>query len=975
MFKYVVAGLGVFCVAFVAIWIAVDPGIRSCITMAERGIPPVAATREERFLGKVLYDTANCRGGSVATASLGTPWVDWSNYWGTGDDASRSSNYNPVTFIARHLSGTGRGVDGALLDLERQRVELIKFNLFDNGTYPDYVLGRDGRDGRTLKSWPELRLPPGHPDYARVGGPGAQVCRGEMLRFRNLQGTCNDLRNPGMGATGAVYPRNVEFESTFPIVAASQGNSIAAARHAGRIDMMTPDPQVISRALFTRDQSAPELCNAGYGLPSNDVTAQCDYQKAPFFNVLAAYWIQFMTHDWFSHLDEGRNDESRRISMGCQSTGVGEAKRPLTPAEVAELGCNPAAEEFGARFDQTSPPGSFDGGSRLRRAYKTTANTVTAWWDASQIYGYDAVSRARVRRDPEDPAKLMMRSVALRSDQGDAAGYLPVMVAECAAADTSCTPAPMNPKWSGQEATAFPENWSIGMSFYHNLFAREHNSFVTAFRNEARRHPRRDSGLRRPDAPLAPVAYRDVTDEEVFEIGRLVVAAMIAKIHTIEWTPQLLYDEPLYTAMNSNWYGLFHDFPGIDRILSRVVTDLGSSGDGEKETTWYSVFSSGAGIVGTGTLNRNGSITDLDYDNDGVNHFGSPFNFPEEFVSVYRLHPLLPDLIELRDAQADPNLIVAKLPIVTTFRHKATDVMHETGLENMALSMGRQRLGALGLKNQPQFLQNLSMPSRPEGPTKVVDVMALDIMRDRERGIPRFNEFRRQIGLRQMTSFSDFVDQRLAQKKDRTAEEDKTLAQQRALAQKLREVYGQHVCDASRIISTTQLSPDGAAGGTGQSPFPDDCLGHPDGSLVDNVEDVDTVVGYLAESTRPHGFAISETQFQIFIVNASRRLFSDRFFTSSFRPEFYSTFGLDWVINNGPDKQMERGRPNGHKQEVMPLKRVLMRNLPGLRDELDPVINAFDPWARDRGDYYSLDWVPIKSARSDPAFDTEEPAK
>ncbi|MFC6760581.1 peroxidase family protein [Sulfitobacter porphyrae] len=133
---------------------------------------------------------------------------------------------------------------------------------------------------------------------------------------------------------------------------------------------------------------------------------------------------------------------------------------------------------------------------------------MTAWWDASQIYGYDAVSRARVRRDPDDPAKLMMRSVARRSDQGDAAGYLPVMVAECAAADTSCTPAPMNPKWSGQEATAFPENWSIGMSFYHNLFAREHNSFVTAFRNEARRHPRRDPACaaRMPRWPRWPTA-------------------------------------------------------------------------------------------------------------------------------------------------------------------------------------------------------------------------------------------------------------------------------------------------------------------------------------------------------------------------------------------------------------------------------------------------------------------------------------
>ncbi len=72
------------------------------------------------------------------------------------------------------------------------------------------------------------------------------------------------------------------------------------------------------------------------------------------------------------------------------------------------------------------------------------------------------------------------------------------------------------------------------------------------------------------------------------------------------------------------------------------------------------------------------------------------------------------------------------------------------------------------------------------------------------------------------------------------------------------------------------------------------------GTVVDNIEDVDTAVGYLAEFRHPHGFAISETQFVVFILNASRRLFSDRFFTSSFRPEFYTTLGIDWVNNNGP---------------------------------------------------------------------------
>ena len=177
----------------------------------------------------------------------------------------------------------------------------------------------------------------------------------------------------------------------------------------------------------------------------------------------------------------------------------------------------------------------------------------------------------------------------------------------------------------------------------------------------------------------------------------------------------------------------------------------------------------------------------------------------------------------------------------------------------------------------------------------------------------------------------------------------------------LREVYGQHTCDASKVITDAQL-------GANRKPI-DDCLGHPNGSMVDNVEDVDTVVGWLAESTRPHGFAISETQFVVFILNASRRLFSDRFFTSSFRPEFYSTLGLDWVKNNGPGPvQMEEGTPNGHRQQVSPLKRVLVRTMPELAPELQHVVNAFDPWARDRGEYYSLAWKPRKGAEGDEAF-------
>ena len=126
---------------------------------------------------------------------------------------------------------------------------------------------------------------------------------------------------------------------------------------------------------------------------------------------------------------------------------------------------------------------------------------------------------------------------------------------------------------------------------------------------------------------------------------------------------------------------------------------------------------------------------------------------------------------------------------------------------------------------------------------------------------------------------------------------------------------------------------------------------------------------YIRLKRTPHGFAISETQFVVFILNASRRLFSDRFFTSGFRPEFYTKLGVDWVNHNGPGPElMEKGMPNGVKQPVSPLKRVLMRTAPELRAELGNVVNVFDPWARDRGEYYSLKWTPRAGAESDEAF-------
>ena len=115
---------------------------------------------------------------------------------------------------------------------------------------------RDGAAsmGAAIKTWPEMRLPQSDPNYQAVGGDGEQVCKGDLIRCRTLTGICNDIRNPLMGSTGTPFARNVEFETTFPDLGQTQ---LTKNRHGDRISLLTPDPQVISRKLFTRVQSNP----------------------------------------------------------------------------------------------------------------------------------------------------------------------------------------------------------------------------------------------------------------------------------------------------------------------------------------------------------------------------------------------------------------------------------------------------------------------------------------------------------------------------------------------------------------------------------------------------------------------------------------------------------------------------------------------------------------------------------------------
>ena len=94
--------------------------------------------------------------------------------------------------------------------------------------------------------------------------------------------------------------------------------------------------------------------------------------------------------------------------------------------------------------------------------------------------------------------------------------------------------------------------------------------------------------------------------------------------------------------------------------------------------------------------------------------------------------------------------------------------------------------------------------------------------------------------------------------------------------------------------------------------------------IYDHPDDVDLMIGLYAEAP-PKGFAFSDTAFRVFVLMASRRLKSDRFYTYDYRPEVYSSEGLAWIADNT-------------------MGTVLARTFPELAPGLVGVKNAFAPW-------------------------------
>jgi Animal haem peroxidase len=428
---------------------------------------------------------------------------------------------------------------------------------------------------------------------------------------------------------------------------------------------------------------------------------------------------------------------------------------------------------------KTQPDPTRTGGVEV--ALYSAVNEVTHWWDGSQIYGSDQATQDRLRSGIDGKLKL----------QAD--GTLPQA-------------------GNGVEDTGFTRNWWVGLAMLHTLFAREHNAICDLLKS----------------------AYPDWEDKRLFNVARLINAATMAKIHTIEWTPAILPNAALHTAMNANWYGLLVNAfrRGKQR---RVVTEVKVA---NPEL---------GGVVG-----------------NPIDKHGRGFGLTEEFVEVYRLHSLLPETLQLqRRADAAAPAATEAVPFHATRQSGSPRLTARWAMSDLFYSFGNQHPGALVLNNFPRFMQELSIPGNP-----FFDMGTVDIVRARERGVPRYNEFRRQLGLNPIRRFEDLTDDADA-------------------VRKLKAVYGENPADVERL---------------------------------------DLLVGTLAEGHRPTDFGFGETMFQIFILNATRRLQSDRFYTDAFNADVYTPEGLRWI-------------------DEVDLKTVLLRHFPELASTgLANIRNAFEPW-------------------------------
>jgi hypothetical protein len=373
----------------------------------------------------------------------------------------------------------------------------------------------------------------------------------------------------------------------------------------------------------------------------------------------------------------------------------------------------------------------------------------------------------------------------------------------------------------GFDDTGMRRNWWVGLAVMHNVFAKEHNAI----------------------AAMLAAKYPDWTDQQLYDKARMINSALIVKIHTVEWTPAILPNKALEVGMNANWYGLekFINWAPFPLPLSpagfrSVFTTITDEAWKDIKPIVYGVAGGDRDLKQNPFLLRAGIQKDV------------PYTLTEEFVSVYRMHPLLPNSFPINSF--DTGAKVADYEMAATRNQGARNILETHGMRDVLFTMGSEHPGALTLQNYPKFLQELDIPLIGK-----FDMGTVDVLRDRERGLPRFNAFRANLRMKPIASFEELTGK----------------ASTDPLVVALKNVYGSDAGAINRM---------------------------------------DALVGTLAEGVRPSCYGFGETLFQVFTVMATRRIQADRFLTNDYRPEIYTPEGIQWVEGNSFKSVLLRHYPD-----------------------------------------------------------------
>ncbi len=166
----------------------------------------------------------------------------------------------------------------------------------------------------------------------------------------------------------------------------------------------------------------------------------------------------------------------------------------------------------------------------------THINTETHWWDASQLYGSTPEYRDEVRT--RDGGKIHIgKDHLVHPDRNSLV----------------------------QLQSASLAGWWLGLELFFTLFTLEHNAICDRLRQQ----------------------YPEWSDDSLFEHARLINAALLAKIHTVEWTTAILGHPALQIGMRSNWWGLAGEH--IQNLFGRLSKSELISGIPGSDTDQFGV--------------------------------------------------------------------------------------------------------------------------------------------------------------------------------------------------------------------------------------------------------------------------------------------------------------------------------------------------------------------------------------------------